>query len=80
MWEQKQCVNRWVGVGQLAWEGPQEEANLKSNFGHNYKIEVDGGINDKTIVEVKNAGADIVVSGSYIFNAQNVIESISKLK
>ena len=32
MWEQKQCVNRWVGVVQLAWEGPQEEANLKSNF------------------------------------------------
>lgn len=32
VWEQKQCVNRWVAVGQLAWEGPQEEANLKSNF------------------------------------------------
>lgn len=28
----KNCVNQWVEVGQLVWEGPQEEANLKSHF------------------------------------------------
>ncbi|MBI5148004.1 MAG: ribulose-phosphate 3-epimerase [Parcubacteria group bacterium] len=31
-------------------------------------IEVDGGINDKTARLVKEAGADVVVSASYIFN------------
>lgn len=33
-----------------------------------YVIEVDGGINDKTIQAVKDAGADAVVVGSYLFN------------
>jgi ribulose-phosphate 3-epimerase len=33
-----------------------------------YVIEVDGGINDQTIRWVKEAGADAVVVGSYLFN------------
>lgn len=33
-----------------------------------YVIEVDGGINDQTIRLVKEAGADAVVVGSYLFN------------
>ena len=52
----------------------------KTNLNYNFKIEVDGGITDKTISLVKQAGADIIVSGSYVFNAQNTSESISKLK
>jgi len=32
------------------------------------KIEVDGGVNDKNIDELRGVGVDIVVSGSYIFN------------
>ena len=31
-------------------------------------IEVDGGINETTGILVKNAGADVLVAGSYIFN------------
>ena len=34
-------------------------------------IEVDGGINDKTIEEVSNAGANLFVSGSHIMNADD---------
>lgn len=26
------CVTQQLGVGGPTWEGPQEEANLKSNF------------------------------------------------
>ncbi len=33
----------------------------------NYLIEVDGGINDKNIYKVKEAGCDVVVAGSFIF-------------
>ena len=43
-------------------------------------IEVDGGINGKTASLVKNAGADVLVSGSYIFGAENMKEAIRKLK
>ena len=39
----------------------------------NFKIdiEVDGGIDDKTATLVKNAGANILVSGSFIFSGEN---------
>ena len=42
-------------------------------------IEVDGGINDKTAVQCVKAGADILVSGSYIYN-NDAYESIQNLK
>ncbi len=43
-------------------------------------IEVDGGINMETAPLVKKAGADVLVSGSYIFGAENMREAIQKLK
>ena len=42
---------------------------LVQNF--NIDIEVDGGIDDKTSTLVKNAGANILVSGSFIFSGEN---------
>jgi len=42
-------------------------------------IEVDGGINQENISLVKEAGADIVVAGSFIFKG-NIEENIQKLK
>ncbi|WP_125590280.1 ribulose-phosphate 3-epimerase [Companilactobacillus jidongensis] len=33
-----------------------------------FEIEVDGGINDETIVKCAQAGADIFVAGSYLYN------------
>ena len=50
-----------------------DETGLKA------KIEVDGGINDKTGKLAAQAGADILVSASYIFSG-NVAERISTLK
>ncbi len=43
-------------------------------------IEVDGGVNDKNIKELKEAGVDIVVAGSYIFSHKNYEEAIKSLK
>ncbi|MGP6293372.1 ribulose-phosphate 3-epimerase [Caldiplasma sukawensis] len=43
------------------------------------QIEIDGGINDKTGKMAVNAGADILVSASFIFNG-NIQENIAKLK
>ena len=42
---------------------------LVNNF--NIDIEVDGGIDDKTATFVKNAGANVLVSGSFIFSGEN---------
>jgi len=43
-------------------------------------IEVDGGVNFKTGKKLYEAGADILVSGSFIFHAENPAETISHFK
>lgn len=44
------------------------------------RIQVDGGINDKTAELVKKAGADVFVSGSYIFGADDIEKAVASLK
>ena len=43
-------------------------------------IQVDGGIDDVTASIVKTAGANILVSGSYLFRAENMAEAVRTLK
>ena len=43
-------------------------------------IEIDGGVNDETAPRLVEAGADVLVSGSYIFNAKDPIATIHGLK
>ena len=43
-------------------------------------IEVDGGINMETGRQVIEAGADVLVAGSFIFNSENRKELIAKMK
>lgn len=47
---------------------------------HNFLIEVDGGINAETGKLCKDAGADVLVAGSYVFNAQDRKKAIESLK
>lgn len=44
------------------------------------KIEVDGGVNNKNINELKDAGVDVVVAGSYIFGNDSYKNAIESLK
>lgn len=54
---------------------------IKTYNNSNFKIEVDGGINSQTIAQVKKAGADIAVAGSYVFDKQaSIKERIASLK
>ena len=46
-----------------------ELANIKNEKNLNFEIEVDGGINNETAKTCKNAGADVLVAGSYIFSS-----------
>lgn len=48
--------------------------------GRKIELEVDGGINDETAKLVVAAGADVLVSGSYIFGSKNYAEAISKIR
>ena len=43
-------------------------------------IEVDGGVNDKNAKSVIDAGANILVAGSYFFGAKDKKEAVKKLR
>ena len=46
----------------------------------NCLIEVDGGVNDKNVKILEDAGVDIVVAGNYVFSNPSYKEAISSLK
>ena len=43
-------------------------------------IEIDGGVNQITGQKLVDAGANVLVAGSYVFNAKNPIETIAAMK
>lgn len=53
---------------------------LKYDKGYVYKIGVDGGINEYTAIKCKDAGANIIISGSYICHHENFNKQIEKIK
>lgn len=57
----------------------EEIRNEANKRGLSLHIEVDGGIDEQTAILAKNAGADVLVSGSYIFKSENRAERIASL-
>ncbi|MBQ7318233.1 MAG: ribulose-phosphate 3-epimerase [Phascolarctobacterium sp.] len=51
-----------------------------TDAGLDVDIQVDGGINDKTALLVKEAGANILVAGSYVYGAKDVKAAIESLR
>ncbi|MDR2539978.1 MAG: ribulose-phosphate 3-epimerase [Chlamydiales bacterium] len=45
-----------------------------------FAIQVDGGINHKTALQCIEAGANVLVSGSYIYSAKDMTQAIASLK
>jgi len=70
--------------GQAFLPGAGDRIRFLSEYrkknGLSFLIEVDGGINGKTITAVKEAGADVVVAGSFIFNRNDRKNAIRELE
>jgi ribulose-phosphate 3-epimerase len=58
----------------------KETVKLRHKLNANFLIEVDGGVNNKTITKIKEAGCDIFVAGSAIFHSDNISASTAELK
>lgn len=67
-------------AGQAFDERALEKINFLRTSYPGVKIEVDGGINPKTAQIVKYAGADSVVSASYIFGSSGPRKAYEELK
>jgi ribulose-phosphate 3-epimerase len=57
-----------------------EAVELRKSLNAKFLIEVDGGINKKTIKSVLKAGCDVFVAGSSIFHSDNISASTTELK
>ena len=57
----------------------RELVALREEKGLNFEIEVDGGIDDQTISQAKEAGATVFVAGSYVFKG-DVNERVQALR
>ena len=53
---------------------------LRRNNNYNFLIEIDGGVSSSNIKEISNAGVDIFVAGSAIFNSDNITAAALELK
>lgn len=53
---------------------------FKKDNNLNFKIEFDGGVNEKNAQKLRELGVDILVSGSYVFTAKDREEAVKFLK
>ena len=58
----------------------RELRGLIDGLGKEILLEIDGGVHAGNVEEIKGAGADVIVAGSAVFNAENRAEMIAKLK
>ncbi len=54
--------------------------DLINDQGAHTKIEIDGGVTDKNAKALLDAGADVLVAGSFVFKSENPKATIHKLK
>ena len=54
--------------------------NIIEKSGKQIDLEVDGGINEETVLRVKEAGANVIVVGSYLFNSKNIKKTIDYVR
>ena len=53
---------------------------FKTDNNLNFKIEFDGGVNDKNAQKLRDLGVDILVSGSFVYNSKDRLKAIKILK
>jgi ribulose-phosphate 3-epimerase len=58
----------------------EQTKNLIHRRGSRALVEVDGGVNLETGLELVKAGADVLVAGSFVFNSENPTATIEALK
>ncbi|MEE6664808.1 ribulose-phosphate 3-epimerase [Limosilactobacillus fermentum] len=54
--------------------------SLKKELGYDFDIEIDGGVNDQTVVDCYKAGATVAVAGSFVFDNEDPVAQINKIK
>ena len=61
-------------------EKVQKVAKIRDEKGYDFDIEVDGGVDNKTIKACHQAGANVFVAGSYLFKASDLTAQVETLR
>ncbi len=61
-------------------EKVEKIAQLRDEKGYDFDIEVDGGVDNKTIKACYEAGANVFVAGSYLFKASDLAAQVETLR
>lgn len=73
-------VNPGFGGQSFIADSAEKIKQVREIVGPNMPIEVDGGINDRTIKIAKDTGADVFVVGSYLYENGNITNQVRKLE
>ena len=65
---------------EITYEKVKKLRKMANESGLNTLIEIDGGVNINNAKHLINAGADVLVAGSFIFKAKDPIQTIANLK
>lgn len=58
----------------------KQVVDLRQANSFDFDIEVDGGVDDKTIAACAKAGANIFVAGSYLYKAEDLVSQVQTLR
>jgi len=61
-------------------EKVEKVAKIRDEKGYDFDIEVDGGVDNKTIKACYQAGANVFVAGSYLFKASDLTAQVETLR
>tara|TARA_E500000331_G_scaffold357746_1_gene420743 strand:+ start:3848 stop:4498 length:651 start_codon:yes stop_codon:yes gene_type:complete len=62
------------------FEKVKELTHLREVSGSDFLIQIDGGVSTKNARKLLDAGADVLVAGSFVFNSANPTQIIADLK
>ena len=65
---------------QITYDKVRKLRKMIDERGLDTRIEIDGGVTDKNIKQLVDAGADTFVAGSHVFKSDNQPETIARLK
>ena len=72
-------VNPGFGGQEFISDMLRKIENVRAMMGHK-DVEVDGGIDSRTAAQVIEAGANVLVAGSYVFGHTSYVEAIAMLR
>ncbi len=58
----------------------RELNSMRQEQNANFLIEIDGGVTSDNALALKEAGADVLVAGSFVFNAKDPLATVADLK